>query len=124
MEKYSTLKHEVDSWYANGDYFAWDNCEIFYRRLGSGPVLLMVHGFPTAGCDWCDMAQELSKSFTIVAADIADAGHSRNPRRKTYTLHEHADMLEALVEYLDIDTVGLVGHDAGDCYTSVGKSPH
>ena len=31
--------------------------------------------FPTAGCDWRDMALELSKSFTIIAADIADAGH-------------------------------------------------
>ena len=114
MDKYSTLKRDIENWYANGDFFAWDNCEIFYRKMGSGPVLLMVHGFPTAGCDWCDMAEELSQSFTIIAADIADAGHSKNPRRKTYTLHEHADMLEALLTYLAVDTAGLVGHDVGD----------
>jgi pimeloyl-ACP methyl ester carboxylesterase len=114
MAGYTNLKRDIDNWYASGDRFKWDNCDIFYQKMGSGPVLLMIHGFPTAGADWCDMADELSKQFTIIAADIADAGHSLNPRKKTYTLHEHADMLEALMKHLDVSSVNLVGHDVGD----------
>ena len=74
----------------------------------------MVHGFPTAGCDWLDMVNELADHFTIVAPDIADAGHSTNPGKKTYTLHEHADMLEALIQHLNIAALHLIGHDVGD----------
>ncbi len=114
MSQYTNLKKDIDNWYNTGEYFAWDNSNIFYKKIGSGPVLLMIHGFPTAGADWCDMAKELSQTFTVVAADIADAGHSLNPTKKTYTLHEHADMLEALMKHLAISSANIVGHDVGD----------
>lgn len=114
MAPYINLKKDIDNWYNTGDIFPWDSSHIFYKKIGHGPVLLMIHGFPTASADWCDMAKELSKNFTIVAADIADAGHSLNPTKKTYTLHEHADMLEVLMAHLTISSVHLVGHDVGD----------
>lgn len=114
MKSYANLKEHTDAWYQAGQYFDWDHCKIFYKKMGAGPVLLMIHGFPTASCDWSEMAADLSQSFTIIAADIADAGHSSNPGRKTYTLHEHADMFEALMKHLDTSTVNLVGHDVGD----------
>ena len=114
MANYPNLKGDTDAWYSTGNWFDWDDSRIFFQQKGSGPVLLMVHGFPTAGCDWLDMAKELTDHFTIVVPDIADAGHSTNPGKKTYTLHEHADMLEALMKHLNIATLHLIGHDVGD----------
>ena len=73
MSNYRHLKADVDAWYRSGHFFDWDNSRIFYQKKGAGPVLLMVHGFPTAGCDWVDMAKGLTDHFTMVAPDIADA---------------------------------------------------
>ncbi len=108
------LKKETRDWYQSGYYFDWSGSQVFYKRMGSGPTLLMVHGFPTAGCDWLKMAQWLGHYFTLIVPDIADAGNSRNPGRLTYTLHQHADMLEVLMSHLNISTLHLVGHDVGD----------
>ncbi|WOJ94705.1 alpha/beta hydrolase [Congregibacter variabilis] len=114
MANYPSLQADIDNWYASASYFDWQGSRICYQHKGAGPVLLMVHGFPTAGCDWCDMAKGLAEHFTIIAPDIADAGQSANPTRQTYTLHEHADMLEALLKHLDFGSAHLLGHDVGD----------
>ena len=114
MANYPSMKADIDSWYAAASCFHWRESRISYQHTGAGPALLMVHGFPTAGCDWLDMAKALSAHFTIIAPDIADAGQSANPTGRTYTLHEHADMLEALVQHLGMDSVHLIGHDVGD----------
>ena len=114
MANYPSLQTDIDSWYASASYFDWGCSRICYQHQGAGPVLLMVHGFPTAGCDWHAMAKPLADHFTIIAPDIADAGQSANPSGKTYTLHEHADMLEALLQHLGVASVHLLGHDVGD----------
>lgn len=114
MANYPTLQADIEKWYATARYFDWGVSRICYRQQGAGPALLMVHGFPTAGCDWHDMAEALAGRFTIIAPDIADAGHSANPTGRTYTLHEHADMLEALLQHLGVSSVHLLGHDVGD----------
>lgn len=114
MGRYPSLKADIDGWYAAASYFDWEDSRICYQYRGAGPALLMVHGFPSAGCDWVDMAKKLAEHFTIVAPDIADAGQSANPTGRTYTLHEHADMLEALLRHLGLGSVHLIGHDVGD----------
>lgn len=78
MKSYANLKEHTDAWYRTGQYFDWDNCKIFYQKIGSGPVLLMIHGFPTAGCDWSEMAAELSKSFTIIAPDVGSSSQEHS----------------------------------------------
>ncbi|WP_448212704.1 alpha/beta fold hydrolase [Colwellia sp. MEBiC06753] len=113
-QDYKNFKENTDNWYEQCESFQWRQSVIKYRKMGNGPVLLMVHGYPTAGVDWMDIADELQETFTIVAPDIADAGQSENPTHRVYTLHEHADMIEELMAELCIDEVHLVGHDVGD----------
>jgi pimeloyl-ACP methyl ester carboxylesterase len=114
MANYPDLKADTDEWYKAGDYFAWDNNRIFFRKNGAGPVLLMVCGFPTAGSDRAEMARGFANHFTIIAPDTADARHSASPTGKTCTLYEPADMLEALMKLLGVTSLHLIGHDSGD----------
>ena len=114
MKTQRAFKAATNEWYRTGHYFEWDGNRIFYQIKGAGPALLMIHGFPTAGCDWREMGEKLCENFTIIVPDIADAGASYNPRKKTYTLHQHAYMLEALLIHLKISAVHLIGHDVGD----------
>jgi pimeloyl-ACP methyl ester carboxylesterase len=104
----------ADSWYASGSSFEWRGNDVFYRDTGDGPSMLMIHGFPTAGCDWAEIAGRLERHFRLVVPDLLDYGRSRNPSGTVWHIHDQADMLEALLEALGVTVCDLVVHDVGD----------
>jgi pimeloyl-ACP methyl ester carboxylesterase len=112
--RYHGLKQETDRWYRHGDVLHWRGNEIFYRDIGSGPAMLLVHGFPTAGCDWAQIAAELTPHFRLIVPDLIDYGRSLNPSRRNWHIHDQADMLEALLEHAGVSATHIVAHDVGD----------
>jgi haloacetate dehalogenase len=44
---------------------------VLVRRAGSGPAVLLLHGFPETNMAWHKVAPGLAKQFTIVAPDSA-----------------------------------------------------
>ena len=48
--------------------------KIFCRIAGKGPPLLLLHGYPQTHVMWHKTANELSKSFTTVVADLRGYG--------------------------------------------------
>src|SRR5690242_4845010 len=52
---------------------------IFTRRLGSGPPLLLLHGFPETQLMWRNIAPLLARDFTVVCADLRGYGQSGCP---------------------------------------------
>src|ERR1700760_877589 len=53
--------------------------EIFVARAGSGPPLLMLHGFPQTHVCWHRVASELTRDFTVVLTDLRGYGASSKP---------------------------------------------
>lgn len=47
-----------------------EETSIFVRRRGSGPPMLMLHGFPETHLMWHRVAPELARQFTLVCADL------------------------------------------------------
>jgi pimeloyl-ACP methyl ester carboxylesterase len=37
---------ELERWKAGGQYFDYLGFDVFYRKQGSGPTLLLIHGYP------------------------------------------------------------------------------
>ena len=105
---------DIDDWYASSSAFQWRGNDVSYRATGDGVPMLLVHGFPTAGCDWSDIATSLEKHFRLVVPDMLDYGRSRNPLGKTWHIHDQADMIEALLDSLDVRSCHLLIHDVGD----------
>ncbi len=58
---------------------ATPGAEIFCRVGGSGPALLLLHGYPQTSAMWNRVAPELAKSYTVVAADLRGYGRSAKP---------------------------------------------
>ena len=52
---------------------------IFVRRGGSGPAVLLLHGFPQAHLMWRDGAPRPAPRFTVVCADLRGYGRSGCP---------------------------------------------
>jgi haloacetate dehalogenase len=48
----------------------------FVRRAGSGPVVLLLHGYPKTSLAWRKVAPDLANDYTVVAADLPGYGES------------------------------------------------
>jgi haloacetate dehalogenase len=90
---------------------------IFTRSSGSGPPLLLLHGFPQTQLMWRDIAPLLARDFTVVCADLRGYGQSGCPApRADHAAHAKramaADML-AVMKQLGFSRFGVAGHDRG-----------
>lgn len=90
---------------------------IAYRKGGSGPPLLLLHGYPQTHVMWHQVADQLAEHFTVVAADLRGYGDSSKPdggpRHEAYSKREMAlDQVE-LMRVLGFERFDLLAHDRG-----------
>ena len=92
-------------------------CEIALAIGGSGPPLLLLHGYPQTHFMWHKVAARLAEHFTVVASDLRGYGDSGHPGdgeghtgySKRATAHDQVRMMEAL----GFARFRLAGHDRG-----------
>ena len=84
---------------------------------GSGPPLLMLHGYPQSHVMWHKIAPRLAEDFTVVAPDLRGYGDSGkphgDPEHLIYSKREMARDQAEVMTQLGFDTFLLVGHDRG-----------
>jgi pimeloyl-ACP methyl ester carboxylesterase len=86
---------------------------IAFRRRGTGPVLLLLHGFPTWSYDYAEMATDLAADHGVITMDFLGYGASDKPDNYRYSVAESADTVEDLIAHLNLTSVRLVVHDYG-----------
>jgi pimeloyl-ACP methyl ester carboxylesterase len=79
-----------------------DGLSIAYERAGTGPALVLLHGFLFDSRAWRPQLESLSSNFTVIAWDAPGAGRSSDPP-ETFTTADWADCLGGL---LDIEGIG------------------
>jgi pimeloyl-ACP methyl ester carboxylesterase len=92
------------------------DARLFARIGGSGPPLLLVHGFPQTHVEWGRIAGPLAERFTVVAPDLRGYGASDAPasqRGEGYAKRVMARDAVALMRALGFDRFRLAGHDRG-----------
>jgi pimeloyl-ACP methyl ester carboxylesterase len=109
---------ELERWKAGGQYFDYLGFDVFYRTAGSGPALLLIHGYPFNSWDWSPIWDTLVERFTLIAPDMLGMGFSDKPVAYQYSVGDHADMHEALLAELGVGSAHILAHDLGD---SVGQ---
>ena len=91
--------------------------KIFCKIKGNGPPLLLLHGYPQTHLMWHKTAPELSKYFTIVAADLRGYGNSfvlkSDKKHKNYSKREMAKDMMELMTILGFNKFFVAGHDRG-----------
>ena len=83
-----------------------------FRREGEGPLLLLLHGFPSSSYDWRFLLEEIP-GRSVLAYDCLGFGLSEKPADHDYSLVEQADIAEELVKRHAGGPVFFVGHDMG-----------
>jgi len=91
--------------------------EIHLRTGGSGPPLLLLHGYPQTHVIWHRIATELARHCTLVIADLRGYGESSAPpgdaEHVTYSKRAMAEDCIAIMRALGHDRFMVAGHDRG-----------
>lgn len=86
---------------------------IRYVDVGSGPVLLFVHGTPTWSLLWRHAIAKFASTHRVIAIDHLGFGLSEKPTEVDYSLPAHAARFHEFVDYLRIQDITLIVHDFG-----------
>jgi haloalkane dehalogenase len=87
--------------------------EVAYRRTGSGPDVLFVHGWPVSGATFRTLLPYLTQHVTCHLIDFPGAGSSRFTADTTITINQHIQTVRRVLDILELNDVSVVGHDSG-----------
>ncbi|MDF3310564.1 alpha/beta hydrolase [Rhodococcus sp. T2V] len=92
-----------------------DDVEIVTHIAGSGPLVVLVHGFPDTWISWRHQIEELATSgYRVAALETRGYGASSCPHPiEAYTVLEMSADIIAVMDALGEDRAVLVGHDWG-----------
>ncbi|MHC3472646.1 alpha/beta fold hydrolase [Streptomyces sp. 7R007] len=85
---------------------------LHYTRAGSGPLLVLLHGWPQTSLCWRPVLGELVGTHTVIAPDLRGYGLSDKPATGYDKRQMAADIAE-LVRHLGFERAAVVGHDRG-----------
>ena len=90
---------------------------IFLRWSGSGPPILLLHGFPQTHLMWRAVAPILARAFTLVCADLRGYGQSSCPASTAdhapYAKRAMAQDMVIVMAELGFQRFSVAGHDRG-----------
>lgn len=110
------LPSSLRAWHDAGFRFTHRGHAIFARRDGpaDAPVLLLIHGFPTASWDWAALWPALAARYRVLTLDLIGFGFSAKPPAHPYSIADQADLCEALLRHEGVRDYHVLAHDYGD----------
>jgi pimeloyl-ACP methyl ester carboxylesterase len=109
----ASLPAPVQAWRRQGHEEEFRGRRIHcFHQPGAGPLLLLLHGFPTCSYDWRELIA-LEPERAVLAFDFLGFGLSDKPRDHDYSLAWQADLAEELVRRHGGGPVHVVAHDMG-----------
>jgi pimeloyl-ACP methyl ester carboxylesterase len=89
-----------------------DGTKIHYTMTGSGPALVLLHGFAETSRMWFPILPILAGRFTVIAPDLPGIGESSIPSR-AIGMKTAAIQVRDLVRSMGIAKARIAGHDIG-----------
>jgi len=86
--------------------------QVFLRKQGSGPPLLILHGWGASTESWLKVANELEKKFTVIYFDFPGFGKSGLPD-SAWNVDDYTDFVLSLLKQSGIDKFYLLAHSFG-----------
>jgi pimeloyl-ACP methyl ester carboxylesterase len=87
--------------------------EVAYRRVGTGPDVLFVHGWPVSGATFRTLLPHLVDHVTCHVIDLPSSGSSRFTADTPLSVDQHITSVRRVLDLLELDATAVVGHDSG-----------
>ncbi|MDB5283261.1 MAG: alpha/beta hydrolase fold protein, partial [Bacteroidota bacterium] len=89
-----------------------------YNVEGTGPALMLVHGFIEEGSMWSEVVKALKKKYRIIIPDLPGFGASPMvPKQVTLSMELYAEYLFEILKQEKIKKLILLGHSMGGYVT-------
>jgi pimeloyl-ACP methyl ester carboxylesterase len=85
-----------------------DGLRIAYRRSGTGPALVLLHGFIADGRVWRTQIDDFSRDFDVIAWDAPGCGQSCDTP-EDFSMQDYARCLLALLDEAGVEAPHLLG---------------
>jgi len=92
--------------------FLFESKSIYYNVQGSGPALVLLHGFLESSTIWTALSQKLKDRFTIITIDLPGHGKSE-VLSETHGMELMADVIHHMIQHLQLDSFSIIGHSMG-----------
>jgi pimeloyl-ACP methyl ester carboxylesterase len=103
------IEKRVEHGYAEND-----GVKIHYASLGTGPLIVMIHGFPDFWYTWRHQMAALSEQFQTVAIDQRGYNLSDRPQGgENYRMRHLVSDVAAVIRHLGRERAIIMGHDWG-----------
>jgi pimeloyl-ACP methyl ester carboxylesterase len=97
---------------AESQFAQVNGIRMHYVKMGEGPLLILLHGWPQTWYEWHKVMPALASKFTVVAPDLRGLGLSEKTQTG-YDKHTIANDIAALIKHLGERSAIVVGHDMG-----------
>jgi len=102
------------AWEWKHEYILSNGVNLHYVTSGSGPLMLMLHGFPEFWYSWRHQIREFARDYQVVALDLRGYNDSDKPPKKSaYKIAELSKDVAGVIRGLGYQNSVLVGHDWG-----------
>jgi pimeloyl-ACP methyl ester carboxylesterase len=92
---------------------ATNGTSLHVRVGGSGPAVVLLHGYGETGDMWAPLAAELVRDHRVIVPDLRGMGHSEKPAAG-YDKKNEARDIAGVLEALKVDEADVVAHDIGN----------
>ncbi|MDH3201289.1 MAG: alpha/beta hydrolase [Myxococcales bacterium] len=97
----------------DGEITRIGEASVHCRREGTGPAVVLLHGFPLSGHTWDKLVSRLRDRFTCYTPDLIGLGRSHSTLPDDYSSQGQARALQETLTQLGVESYALVGNDTG-----------
>ncbi len=86
---------------------------LHHKKVGSGPAVVLLHGYLSSSSYWRDVVADVSRDHTVITLDLLGFGRSPKPSNAAYTIEEQVSAIHATLTHLKVNHFTIVGHSMG-----------
>ena len=89
-----------------------EDVKLYYREVGAGAPIILLHGLTLSGLMWTPQITELSKNYRVIIPDLRGHGKSSDPELG-YSFHNYVKDIKNLFDFLNLQKVHIIGLSLG-----------
>lgn len=93
--------------------FNYESSNLFYRKSGTGPFVLLLHGFGEDSTVFESINDELKQHATLLIPDLPGSGKSELLKTSLFTIDSLAHAMKAMLDREQVSSCIILGHSMG-----------